>query len=397
MNNLKNYIPDGMYDYLYDEVELKTSIEEKLKMTFRLNGFTKVETPLLEFYDVFDDQKKSIDSDKMYRLTDNNGRTLVLRPDMTTPIARVVSTKVKDTSHPIKLFYSEYVYRKTENYKGKLSEVPQAGVEVIGNKSVQCDAEVISTAIEALLNSDIRGFKIELGQADYVHSLLGDIDVDDKSDLVSYIENKNYSAVGKFIEDNRGSIREESIEVLKQLPKLFGDKEVLDKAKAITHNEKALKALENLEEIYCLLDEMGLAEYLMIDLGMVQNIHYYTGVIFKGYGEGLGEYILSGGRYDNLCNYFNKELPASGFAINTYQLIKLMKYRKKEDKILIHSNGRSDKAYALMNSLHKENRIAEISLYETIGKTMDYAEKKGYTLIFEVTEDGYNEIEVGNE
>jgi ATP phosphoribosyltransferase regulatory subunit len=392
MNNLRNYIPDGMYDYLYDEANLKTAIEEKLQNTFKLNGFTKVETPLLEFYDVFDDQNKSIDVEKMYRLTDNNGRTLVLRPDMTTPIARVVSTKVKDLTHPIKLFYSEYVYRKNDNYKGKLSEVPQVGVEVIGNNSIQCDVEVISTAIEALLNVGVKGFKIELGQADYVHSLLNDLDLDDKSVLINFIENKNYSGAANFINNNQQLIKTESFEVLKELPKLFGGKEVLEKAKCLTKNIKALKALENLENIYNHLDNMGLSEYLMIDLSMVQTIHYYTGVIFKGYGPNLGDYILSGGRYDNLCNYFNKKLPATGFAINTYQLIQLLNYNNEEPKILIHSNRIINKSYELMNKLHSENKIAEISLYELLEDSKNYAKEKGYTLILEVTENGYNEI-----
>ena len=396
MNNLRNYIPDGMYDYLYDEENIKISIEEKLKTTFKLNGFSKVETPLLEFYDVFDDQTKSIDVEKMYRLTDNNGRTLVLRPDMTTPIARVVSTKVKDLTHPIKLFYSEYVYRKNDNYKGKLSEVPQVGVEVIGNNSVQCDVEVISTAIEALLNANIKGFKIELGQADYVHSLLKDIDLLDKSELINYIENKNYSAVLKYLNNNVDLIKDESFEVIRELPKLFGGKEVLEKAKSLTKNTKALAALNNLENIYNQLDSMGLSEYLMIDLAMVQTIHYYTGVIFKGYGEGLGEYILSGGRYDNLCNHFDKELPATGFAINTYQLIQLSKYNTVDNKIMIHSNTMLNKAYELMNKLHQENKIAEISLYDSLEDTKDYALEKGYTLILEITQDGYKEIKVGN-
>ncbi|WP_461207497.1 ATP phosphoribosyltransferase regulatory subunit [Clostridium sp. DL1XJH146] len=387
MKTLNRYIPEGMRDLLFEECSKKLQIERELRSFYQKNGFSEIISPTIEFYDVFNLGNETIEQQKMYKMFDNQGRILALRADVTTPIARIASTKINKSSYPIKFCYSENVYRINENFHGKNSEITQSGVEIIGAKNIKSDAEIIMTAINALKKIGIKDFKIEIGQANFFKALVEDVNIDEEEIeiLRDYIENKNFSAVNDFVDKNIDEKQNEKLKVLKELPKLFGGIEVLDKAKSITKNKKALNALSNIYKVYEVIDEVGLAQYITIDLGLVQHINYYTGIIFKGYADNVGDYILSGGRYDNLLGYFGEELPATGFAINVDNVMLALEDFKPEklDRVVIFSSLKYNKlVYNAAEKIRDKGYICELSLQDNIDEAYDYCNSNdAYSLI----------------
>lgn len=400
MNNLKRYIPDGTQDMLFDECKNKVNIENILRNTFIDGGYEEVVTPTLEFYDVFNTENQPIGQEKMYKLFDNHGRIMVLRPDVTTPIARVAATKLKGSIYPLKLFYSCNIFRVNENLNAKMSEITQTGIEIIGIDNFRADAESIIIAIKSLLNIGLKNFKIELGQADFFKGLVEDIKLESEEleRLRKLVENKNYVALREFIDTHSDSIGKDTKEVLKKLPELFGTVEVLNEAGKLTRNDKALKALENIREIYKVINETGFGSYIAIDLGMVQHINYYTGIIFRGYVDEIGKDILSGGRYDNLIEQFGERLSATGFAIDVdtilsalYKQGNTIKNNAMEYMVFFESPYFSE-AYDLVNKIQGKGIKAELSLLDNEDETVKYATLKKIKKVVSFKETGFIEL-----
>lgn len=402
MGKWKRYIPDGMKDILFEECEIKLTIEEHLRKVYKYSGFSEIISPTLEFYDVFNSSNQSIPQEKMYKLFDSSGRILVLRPDMTTPIGRITSTKIKSSVYPLKLCYTSNIFRINENLNGKMSEVTQSGVEIIGVKNLKADAEVIITAINALLELGLKNFKIELGQANFFKALIQDIqlDEDEIEKLRTLIENKNFITLSNFLREKEEGVDEENIKILEKLPQLFGDIEIIDKARSLTKNEGAIEALNNIRDIYSIIEKIGLSSYITIDLGMVQNIDYYTGIIFKGYAEEVGDYILSGGRYDNLIEQFGLCLPATGFAINVDNIMMALKKQSllspKENKkiCMFYKEEYICKAYELQNMLRKQGFICELSLLDDEKESLEYSKEAKVDKMISISDE--NNIKIFN-
>lgn len=398
MGKWKRYIPDGMKDILFEECNAKLTIEESLRKSYKQSGFSEIISPTLEFYDVFDLESQSISQEKMYKLFDNAGRIMVLRPDMTTPIGRIASTKIKQSNYPLRLCYNSNIFRINENLNGKTSEITQSGIEIIGVKNIKADAEAIINAIEALLNLGLKNFKIELGEAKFFKALIEDTEIneEDLEKMRSIIENKNYVTLSNFLRDKQYGISENNIEILEKLPQLFGDISIINEARSLTNNQKALEALDNIHNIYKIINEIGLSSYISIDLGMVQNIDYYTGIIFKGYVEEVGDYILSGGRYDNLIKQFGTNLPATGFAINVDNVMDALKKQntlkiKDTKKIIIYYREEYLKnAYELMHLIRQNDFICELSLFSEESESLEYAkENKIHSMISIIDENTF--------
>jgi ATP phosphoribosyltransferase regulatory subunit len=382
--NLKKYIPEGTRDILFEECSAKVKIENILRDIYLNHGYHEVISPTLEFYDVFDLENQPIAQEKMYKLFDNLGRILVLRPDMTTPIARIAGTKINEEIYPLKLCYNSNVYRVNESLNGKLSEFTQSGVEIIGVKSLRADVEAIITSIKIFNKIGLSSFKIEIGESQFFKYIIEDLNLDDeeKEALRLYIQNKNISALREFLGSKSQIIDKNTTEILQKLPELFGGIEVLEEVKALIKNKKALMAIENIKNIYTLIDSLGMSEYISIDLGMVQHINYYTGLIFRGYCIGAGNDILSGGRYDTLIESFGKKLPATGFALNIDSILNALAVQgmqfenKKIQKLIFCLKDELLDAYELLDKLNKDGFSAEVSLYEKESEALEYGKKR---------------------
>ena len=395
MNNWKRHIPEGSRDILFEDCSNKIKIINVLRELYINSGFLEVISPTLEFYDVFQGETIFIEQEKMYKLFDNEGRILVLRPDMTMPIARIVATKLKDSLYPMRICYSGNIFRKNENWNGKVSEMTQSGVEIIGSESIKSDSEVIITAIQALLSIGVRKFQLEIGQADFFKGLIEDIelDFDEMEKLRGFVQNKNFGALREFIEERKDILGIKNVEALKKLPELFGGIEILDKARKLTKNKKAVAAIDIIEKIYQRIKSVGLGEYISIDLGMVQHIDYYTGIIFRGYSSQVGTTIISGGRYDNLISKFGTSMPAVGFAIDVDNILSVLEKQgnnneKDNEKYIIHyENYLIGIACKFASQIRAKGFVAELSLFEEKEKTLSYGEQKKIDKMICVLED----------
>lgn len=397
MSNLKRCIPDGTRDMIFKDCMIKTFVENTLKNEYSKSGFMEVTSPTIEFYDVFSSENQPIAQEKMYKLFDNQGRILVLRPDMTTPIARITGTKLSDRVFPLKLFYNSNIFRINEKYNGRLNEITQSGVELIGDNSERCDAHIIITAINALIACELSDFKIELGHADFFKGITDNISLtaDEVETLRKFVENKNFTSVNEFLYNKENCLEKDERKILNMLPELFGGIEVIDEVKSLVHNEKSLNALDNIVKVYDILKQAGLEKYVSVDLGMVHHINYYTGLIFRGYTSDVGENILSGGRYDSLIEKFGAKLPATGFAIDVDGIAKLLKKYdidfNHDDKsyLIYYKSNMFKEAYDIAMKFRRAGNCAELSLSEDKNKCIEYARAKKIDRILCI-EDGEN-------
>ena len=288
--------PEGTRDRLFAECQERRQVQARLTRLFRQRGFLEVSTPDTEFYDLFALSGSAIPQERMIKVWDPSGKFCVMRPDSTTPIARVAATKLKAVALPQRLYYDQTVYRSNPAHNGGSREIPQCGVELIGAGGKKADVEIIVTAIDALRSCGAARFHVELGHAGSFRELAGRLELGEEAveEMRALIEGKNFAALNAFLEPHRGN---PACAALERLSRLFGGAEVLSQAEKLAGKTPAV---DYLSDLYDELSAAGYGAYVRFDLGMVHQIDYYTGVVFRGYVEGAGDAVLSGGRYDNL-------------------------------------------------------------------------------------------------
>jgi ATP phosphoribosyltransferase regulatory subunit len=321
MSKWKIYTPDGVQDILFNECFTKRELESNIRDLFISHGFNEIETPTIEFFDVFSSEIEHFPQESMVKFFDKKGRILVLRPDITVPVARITATKNRDIKLPIKYAYIGNVFRFNEVGGGRQNEFTQAGVEIIGDASAERDAEVIAVAIKMLKSAGLDNFQIDIGQVEFFKGLAEEagFSSEDMERVSRLIDRKDFVAVGEVI--NRYPISNELKDLFLKLPGMFGSTEVIEKIKNKTTNARSLDALKNIQEVIEILSDYGFAKYISVDLGMLKGLNYDTGIIFRGFTDGVGFPILSGGRYDNLVASFGTSCPATGFSLGINMLM----------------------------------------------------------------------------
>ena len=260
-------------------------------------------------------------SRNMYKFIDRDGSTLVLRPDITPSIARAVAKYFKEETIPLRFSYCGNTFINNSSLQGKMKETTQLGAELIGDDTADADAEMIAMVIDALRETGLKEFQVELGQVEFYRGLVEESGMDEETQekLRILIENKNYFGVEELLSEQ--TMGAELKKLFLKLPELFGSLEQMQEAKKLTANPGALAAIERLEKVHSILESRGLEAYVSYDLGMLSRYQYYTGIIFKAYTYGTGDYIVTGGRYDKLLVQFGKDTPAVGFVIVVDQLM----------------------------------------------------------------------------
>ena len=193
MKRYSRLTPQGSRDLLFEECDDRRRVESILSDLFKEKNYRKVMTPTIEYFDVFKSDNLGIESEEMYKLSDNQGRTTVLRPDNTSPIARLVATRLSDSDFPVRLYYNQSIFVRNKQLAGRTDEIEQSGIELIGDGSMEADIEVISTAYEALKRNDVQSFKLELCHAGFFNAILDKMNLSpsQKADICSLIELSN--------------------------------------------------------------------------------------------------------------------------------------------------------------------------------------------------------------
>lgn len=309
------HTPEGVRDIYGLEYAKKIKVQDLLHQNFKLFGFQDILTPTFEFFDVFGSEIGTTPSKELYKFFDKEGNTLVLRPDFTPSMARCAAKYFVDTNIPVRLTYAGNTFTNTSNLQGKLKEVTQTGVELIGDDSVAADAELINLAVEALRCSGLREFQVSIGEIEYFKGICEEFGLNDETEveLREFISNKNYFGAEELLESKQ--ISKDKITAILKVTELFGSYETLQLAKQYVTNARSIQAIKRLEAVYETLCVYGVEQYVSFDLGMISMYHYYTGIVFKAYTYGVGDAVLTGGRYDGLLSYFGKNTPAIGFVI----------------------------------------------------------------------------------
>ncbi|MBP3936457.1 MAG: ATP phosphoribosyltransferase regulatory subunit [Clostridia bacterium] len=383
--------PAGMQDLLFEESRARRQVEKNLTDLFAGRGFAEVMTPGMEFARTVAASSAAMPEEELYKLTDTRGRLLVARPDNTIPIARMVASRLRGEIFPVRLYYAQTVYTLNHGLYGHRDEEFQVGVELLGAGGAKADLEMIALAASAMKACEAGDFRLEIGHADVFNSLIGELPVsdDDRATIRELIENKNYAALNTALDALPES---DAVRAIRLLPRLFGGEEVLETLRPLIGSPAAVAALDSLSSLYRALVALGLGDQLMIDLGMVHRNDYYTGVIFRGYLEGSGEIILSGGRYDNLLSRYGMDMPAIGFAIHVDSVAKLRQSgdaSRPVPQVLIHAEaGFETAALAEAEAMLADGVVCEVSPFETTEQARAYAESRGISRLWTVGEEG---------
>lgn len=396
MKNYSKITPEGTKDYLALESRAIRCAEKRLSALYKSKGYEKVMTPTIEFFDVFNRESSGYSPENLYSLTDSYGRLLVLRPDSTLPIARLASTRLQNAVLPLRIYYNQNVFLRQKNLTGRSDESTQSGIELMGVGGIRADLEVIATAVEAIECCTSADFKLEIGHAGFFKDLCSNLNVDDETISVIYdcVESRNFVSLNKTLD----KIGENSVtDCIRNLPRYFGGLDIIEKAKQIGIGNESL---EYLKELYVQLEKMGLSDKIIIDLSLVNRTNYYTGIIFKGYLDGSGISVISGGRYDLLAGEFGKDMPSTGFGIETGALASVMISRNEVEEDIVPqiivwgAENYITNALEYSKSLRNKDIFCEMSDFSTAEETIEYAKQKGIKTVCIIDENGMSEVQL---
>lgn len=360
--------PRGARDILPPEAQMKSRLEAKAAEYLEGWGYERVYTPTFEFYDALAQGDGAVMAEKLYRFVDRDGMTLALRPEMTTPIARLAATRLRDEAMPLRLFYVGSVFRYDEPQAGWYREFTQVGVELIGAGNPAADAEVVLLAIGVLEHLGVASLKIDLGQIGYFHGLIqGIADPAYAGELKQALLARDYVRYEALV--GEGPLDAKRRQALLALPGLRGTKEALEQARKLAEGAPAsLAAIENLQEIYSLIEAYGFADRVAIDLAMVKDFDYYSGLLLEGYTPELGFTLCTGGRYDSLLGKFGRSAPATGFAFGVERaMLALARQGWKEERsrptlFLYGPRERAEEVFSLAAEVRSRGITAEVDV-----------------------------------
>lgn len=307
---------ENVKDYQCYEQIIKT-----IKSRFMTYGYKRIKTSAFEEYDLYSQVKSSINQNEMIKVIDQTGEVLVVRPDVTIPITRQLAQETTVLENERRYFYVQDVFRQPTE-RGDRIESTQAGVEYFGASSPEADAEVIALACQTLQDLGFNDVKIEIGDAGFFQDLIDDIDLtqNEFNELKNMIQAKNGIDIRPFLD--RLEVKTEIAEAIERIPFLYGNPlEVSERAQEIAITEKMKDKINHLIQVYEILKIYGLEQNIVMDLGLINQMGYYSDIIFQGFVEKVGKPVLMGGRYNQLANEFGATIPAIGFACEVDLLV----------------------------------------------------------------------------
>lgn len=328
-NKVLLHTTEGVRDYYGTEYSDRETVSRRLFQTMELFGFSGIDTPSFEYFDLFAGELSQASARDLYKFFDKEGETLVLRPDLTPSIARSACRYYLDQAQgALRLCYRGQTFMNTSSLQGKLNEYTQTGAELMNDGSVYADAEMIALLAECLLAAGLTEFQISVGNASYFKAICSEAGIDGnlEEELREQIAVKNYFAAEKLLTD--AGVSDRMRDLLLKVSSFMKTEEEIAKALSEAPNAQARDALLRLKELDHVLSLYGVDKYVSYDLSMLNRYQYYTGVIFRAYTYGVGDAIASGGRYDELLDKFGHDAPAIGFAIVLEDLMNAL-YRQK--------------------------------------------------------------------
>lgn len=304
--------PRGVKDLLPADVQWRQQLEAAIRQAFSRWGYHEVETPTFEYFETFNRGQATFE--QAYTFLDQDGQLLALRSDLTTPIARMVASRLRQAPKPLRLAYAADTFRYDAGRLGAGREQRQAGVELIGAAHPAADAEAIAFAAVLLASLGVAGAQFDIGHGQFLHGLMQECPVQaERVSIRRALVLQDYVELQRIV---RGSgLPDKTKDLLCRVDRLRGGPEVIDYARGRTDNAVALAALDNLAAVCERVAAYGIESPINIDLSIAKALDYYTGMVLEGYAPELGALLVSGGRYDGLHAQFGEDVPAVGFAL----------------------------------------------------------------------------------
>jgi ATP phosphoribosyltransferase regulatory subunit len=300
--------------YIGAEARLRRRIEDAAMSVFESWSYEEVITPTVDYYDLFEQGMGQTEAQRGFRFTDNDGRLLALRPDVTSSVARIAATLLADRPRPLRFCYAAPVFKQQpQSHAEWRRENTQLGCELIGSGGVEADLEVLRLAAEILLRLDLQStYCITINHVEIFNGIAAQLDLDRpaREQLRRLIDTRETAFL--------------------QLPQLTGKRDVLQAAREVIRNDRSLTALNMLEDLWFEIESLGLQNEFEIDLGDVPSLDYYTGLTLKIFVHGAGGSVGRGGRYDRLTGNFGRAEPAVGFVLNLDALTEVVGRRMSQ-------------------------------------------------------------------
>jgi len=346
---MQNDVNNRSRNKIVEDFQIRDNLIATLKNRFTTYGYKQVRTSIFESYDMYSDIIGTVPKDEMIKVIDSTGKVLVLRPDVTIPITKLTAANQLSHTSNQRLFYVLDVFRSPVEQDGQ-KESTQAGVELFGENSPEIDSEIIMLAIHTLKDLDFNNFKIEIGHAGFYKELIqhAGLSKQELELLQALIQSKNIAEIEPFLSEL--TIDSTLKQAIQSIPLLYGNPDhVIQQAKGIIQNDKMDTVLQNLIDVYEVLKDYGAENNVIFNLGLINNMNYYTGVIFQGFIDIIGQPVLMGGRYDHLGTQFDYPIPAIGFAFEVDSLLHAVQQRSEipvnkasDITIYYHKERRSD-------------------------------------------------------
>jgi histidyl-tRNA synthetase len=387
----------GTSDYLPDEVALREFIQNRILETYRLNGFERIMSPALEDIENLDKSDGGDNLNLIFKILKRGDKLnnviknsifnelsdMGLRYDLTLPLSRYYANNKQELISPFKCIQIDKVYRAEKPQKGRLRELVQCDIDIIGSDSVYCEIEIINVTAKALLAIGLKNFKVRINDRSILRNVLLSIGFEqDELDSVCITFDK-LDKIG--VDGIRNELSEKGlnienintlISILQKLPLS------IDYIKSIYANTESIN---NLEKIICEVKLLSENKYdIEFDLSLVRGQGYYTGTVFEIESNDFNSSIAGGGRYDNLIGKFiNESVPAVGFSIGFERIFSILK-----DNNFIIPNSRKKIAIFFENNFIEANKQADelrnnynVALFEKpkkLNKFLNLLQEKGF-------------------
>ena len=377
MNNMI-HTPEGVRDIIPSELQKKLETAEKLLKVIRGSGFSLMQTPSFEYFDVFANNIGLTPSRELYKFYDKEGNTLVLRPDFTPALARAYSKLYFNDSSSVGLCYCGNTFVNGSDLNGKLKESTQIGAELYNDASVEADASMIGLVVQCMQTAGFTDFIVAIGNGNFFKGIFDELGMNasDEQNLRELISSGNYHKAKEMLAGM--DVSEDLTELIVHISDAYTTKDSLYELKKRISNSQSVNAVDRLIKIVDILENDNMSAHISIDLGLLNKFNYYTGVLFRAYTFGSGDAIMKGGRYDNLVREFGKDTPAIGFGVSLDDLVAAL--NEQENK----KSGSEYITFALT-----KGRLADktLELLEKTGITCEEMKDKGTRKLIFVNEE----------
>jgi len=383
---LRRQRPHGLNELYDEQAALKASLEDRLHTVFECWGYGRIILPTFGYFESLAAGASPELQRQMFRFFDREGNIMALRADMTPLTARLVGTRLYDSALPMRFYYCGSVFRYEKPQAGQRHEFTQMGIELIGASTPEADAEVVALAVASLEALGISDFQINLGQVAYLRAAFTDAAVQGEGQqaLEQAIGRKNDLEVRRILQQL--GVHGDAERLICALPHLYGDIGVLDQARELALSAAGRDAVDYLGKVCSCLEAHGASNHVMLDLGEIRSMAYYTGIAFRGYARGLGLHVCSGGRYDDLIAQFGPQMPAVGFALGIERAMLVSSAQVQVGPDVLFSSGLPAQVYALVADARRKGLRVEVDILPRHGQELvAYARQRNARRVVEAT------------